>query len=314
MTPAPLKTAANRPGSPPGATVAPRRGWRRAYVLGRDTVVAYFNDRVPTLGAALAFYTTIAVTPLLMLVLALAGAVFEESAARQRILGEITNLAGIDPTRALGAIRPPAHLASTTAWVSIAVFMAGGFGVFSHLQDALNTIWRAPQRTGDPWIVTLKRRLLSFGTVVATGFIMMVSLVLSAGLAWIAEHASQWERWPALVSEGANFAVSLGITTVLFAMMFKILPDVRIRWRDVWIGAAFTAFFFDFGKTALGFYFAHSSVASAYGAAGSAIALLLWCYYAAQIAFFGAELTRVYAITRGGRFDPPPGADTFPDA
>lgn len=277
-------------------------------MVGRGTIQAYFDDHVPRLGAALAFYTTIAVAPLLMLAIALAGLIFNSDSARRRVLGEIEQLMGMNASRALNAIKPvDGHqTAVIAAWIGSATLIAGGFGVFLHLQDALNTIWRSPKRTGEAWKSAFKRRLLSFGTVATTGFIMLASLVVSAALHWISENGNRWV-WPVGIWEGVNALLSFVVITLLFAVIFKLLPDVSIRWQDVWIGAAITALLFDAGKTGLGAYLAHARITSSYGASGSIIVLLLWCYYAAQILLIGAEFTRVQTITRGGRTELPAG-------
>lgn len=288
----------------PEATARPPSLLTRIASLLWSTVKAYFNDKVPRLGAALAFYTTIAVAPLLVLAVAVAKIFFKDENARQRIIGQIDQLVGGTASQAIAAVEPaqPGQDATAIAtWVSLATLLVGGLGVFVHLQDALNTIWRAPEHTGETWRQMVKRRLFSFGTVVATGFVMLVSLTLSAALTWVGENARAWTDWPTGVWETVNFLLSFAVIAYLFAMIFKLLPDVSVRWRDVWTGAAVTALLFVAGQTVLGLYLARSSVTSAYGAAGSAIALLIWCYYAAQILFFGAEFTRVHAVTRGGR-------------
>jgi membrane protein len=280
---------------------------RLAWMAG-VTVRAYFTDKVPRLGAALAFYTTVAVAPLLMIAIAISQVVFREDNARQRIIGEIELLLGTDAGRALETVQPPStagHSPTFATALGIILLVIGGLGVFANLQDALNTIWRSPEHTGESWAALLKRRVFSFGTVIVTGFILLVSLTMSAALTWVGENARGVASWPAGVWEMLNFVLSFGVITYLFAIIFKLLPDVTIRWRDVWTGAAVTAVLFVAGKTVLGIYLAHSKVTSAFGAAGSLMALLLWCYYAAQILFIGAEFTRVHALTRGGR-DPLP--------
>lgn len=268
-----------------------------------ETVKAFFGDKVPQLGAALAFYTTVAVAPLLVLAVAVAEFFFKEEQARRRILGEIEHLVGANASQALASVEPPQYAGNATlaTLVSVATLVVGATFVFVHLQDALNTIWRAPPIRGENLVTTIKRRLFSLGAVLATGFIMLVSLTLSAALTWLGENASRWATLPTGVWQTLNFGFSLGVITFLFAVIFKLLPDVEIRWRDVGTGALVTGVLFVAGKTALGLYLARSSVTSAYGAAGSAIALLLWCYYAAQILFLGAEFTRIHARTAGGR-------------
>jgi len=276
---------------------------RRLWILVRETATAYFNDKVPRLGAALAYYTTFAVTPLLVLAISLAGLLFEENTARQRIIGEIQRLAGSDAGRAIESIGDSAGDATNriATAVGLVTLLFGGFGVFLQLQDALNSIWRAPEQPPEPWIQTLKRRIFSFATVLGTGFLLLVSLILSAILNWLAENAAHRMNWPPLLMEGLNSLVSFLVIAFLFAVIFKFLPDVPVRWRGAVRGGVITAVLFDLGKTALGVYFAKTKVTTSYGVASSLILLLLWSYYAGQIVFIGAEFTRIYDLTRGGR-------------
>lgn len=265
---------------------------------------AFFSDNVSRLGAALAFYTTIAVAPLLVLAVVIAGFFFGgEEAARERVLGEIENLAGRQAGAALSAVQSPADepAGRTAAVIGAVTLLFGAFGVFYHLQDALNTIWHIPPPREINWWRTLLKRLFSLAMVLATGFLLLVSLIASAFLSWLS--ATTVERLglsPAFL-QAVNLLLSLGMITVLLAVIFRLLPDTRVRWRHVWLGAGITAGLFTAGKTALGFYLAHSNVGSAYGKASSLIVLLLWCYYAAQIIFFGAEFTRVSDLSEGGR-------------
>ncbi len=305
----PIRRSAARPRSSASVTVTSPRALHRFGLLAWLTVRVCISDKIPRFGAALAFYTTVAVSPLLVLAVAVAQFFFKDDSARRRILGEIDQLVGSSATQALNSVQsPPAggHSATFAAWIGSVTLIIGGLGVFVHLQDALNSIWRAPAHTNETWPQMIKRRLFSFGTVLATGFVMLVSLTLSAVISWFGENASRWARLPAAAWEIANFTFSFAVILLLFAVLFKLLPDVKIRWRDVWTGAAVTALLFVAGKTLLGIYLAHSSVTSAFGAAGSVIALLLWCYYAGQILFIGAEFTRVHARTHGGRNPLPP--------
>lgn len=306
----------------PAAAPPVRRGFlRRLGFMAWETVKAYFADNVPQLGAALAFYTTTAVAPLLVLAIAVAQFFFEDGNARRRILGEIEQLIGSDVGRVVASVQPPAHEANTASIatvIGLATLLVGALAVFTHLQDALNAIWRAPVHTNESWAAMIKRRLFSLATVVATGFIMLVSLTVSAALTWVGENASHWATLSARAWEIINFGLSLTVITYLFAIIFKLLPDVQVRWRDVWTGAVVTALLFVGGKMLLALYLANSNVTSAYGAAGSLIALLLWCYYAAQIVFLGAEFTRIHARTHGGRTalepDPRPSKSTHQPA
>ncbi|MGH7996282.1 MAG: YihY/virulence factor BrkB family protein [Opitutaceae bacterium] len=270
------------------------RGWRKAWLIFRGASSGYFEDRVPQLGAALAFYTTLAVVPLMILIVALAGLVFEQPAARQQIIGQIERLGGLSHSEV--NLKPPSeHLTTFGAWVGFIIFLLGGFGVFYHLQTALNVIWRVPRAAKETFWRMVRREVLSIVTIFATGVIILVSLVLSAILSWLAATAGKWAGWPSFLAETANFVFSLGGIVLLFAVLFKFLPKASIRWRDVWIAAVITALLFNLGKAGLAMYLAHSRISSVYGAAGSIVALLTWAYYAGQIFFFGAEISRVQA-------------------
>ena len=284
-------------------TSIPSGIFRRIWVLVRETGAAYFNDKVPRLGAALAYYTTFAVTPLLVLAISLAGLLFEEETARQRIIGEIQRLAGSDAGQAIQFIGDSAGDSTNriATAVGLATLLFGGLGVFLHLQDALNSIWRAPEQPAEPWLSTIKRRIFSFATVCGTGFLLLASLIVSAILNWLAENAAHRLNWPPQLMEALNILVSFLVIAFLFAVIFKFLPDVPVRWRGAIRGGVITAVLFDLGKTALGIYFAKTKVTTSYGVAGSLILLLLWSYYTGQIVFLGAEFTRIYDLTRGGK-------------
>lgn len=272
--------------------------------LGRilhRTAGAFIDDNVTRLGAALAFYTTIAVAPLMVLALAVAGVFFDESVAKETVVTEIREVIGGPAAEAVATLespesKPEGIIATVVGSVSL-VF--GAFGVFGHLQDAFNSIWRVtPPKLGF-WAM-LGHRLTSLAVVLATGFLLLVSLILSAGLVWLTSWSARRAGLPALYLEIANSVISFAVITLLFALLFKMLPAARVPWRHVWLGALVTAALFTLGKLALGFYLAHARVTSAYGAAGSLVALLLWCYYAAQIVFLGAEFTRVTTLSNGG--------------
>jgi membrane protein len=269
--------------------------------LSRDTLTSYLKDHVPRLSAALAFYTAVATVPLIVLTMALGGAVLGRAAARRNVLLEVEELAGVDPGKALDAMGPLHQPSSTLAWVSLGIFLVGGFGLFSNLRHSLNYIWKSPRRSQARWWVRLRRQLFSGGAVLGTGLIVLVSLTLSAVLTWILVHASRWGRWPALATRSANLLFSFTVVMLLIAVVFKMLPNVAPRWGQIWRGAAFTSLLFTIGKTILAQYFAHVELNSLYGSASTVIALLLWCYYAAQIVFLGAEFTRVYSLSEGGR-------------
>jgi membrane protein len=274
----------------------------RVLCILKRTGQAFLDDNVTRLGAALAFYTTIAVAPLMVLSVAVAGFFLDENIARATVVGEIRNVIGEPAALAVASIESPgdrpAGIAATTLGACTLVF--GAFGVFRHMQDALNSIWRAsPPKL--PFWGMVKYRLSSLAVVLVTGFLLLVSLILSATLNFVAAQAFGHIGLSAVYLELTNTFLSFLAVTVLFALVFKLLPDTRVPWRHVWLGAVVTAGLFTLGKSALAFYLARASVTSAYGAASSIIALLLWCYYAAQIVFLGAEFTRVTTLSNGGR-------------
>lgn len=288
-----------------------------AWQLVKKTVAEWIEDKAPQLGAALAFYTAISIAPLLVIALAVAGYFFGEEAARGELVGQLRSLVGEQGGQAIEDMVDSADkpgTGSVAAIFGIATLLFGASGVFGQLQDALNTIWEVKPKEGRGVWGFLKDRFLSFAMVLGVAFLLLVSLVLSAALtalsAWT-ERLPDAVEWLAPI---ANFAVSILVITLLFAMIFKLLPDVKMAWSDVWLGAAVTAVLFAIGKFAIGLYLGHSSTASSYGVAGSFVVLLLWTYYSAQILFFGAELTQVYANMYGSRIVPAENAEPLTEA
>jgi len=229
--------------------------------------------------------------------------VFGEGEARQQVIGEIERLAGSQASAAVAAVQSPA--ATTTGMLAtllgVGTLIFGTLGVFTQLQDALNAIWRVPPQPAKNWWHYLKRRIFSLATVMVTGFLLLVSLVASAMLSWLGAQTAQRLGLPVVGLQAVNNGLSFCVITSLFALVFRLLPDTRVLMRHVWVGAAVTALLFTAGKAVLGIYLGRAGLTSAYGAAGSLLVLLLWCYYAAQIVFFGAEFTRVTALSNGGR-------------
>jgi membrane protein len=250
------------------------------------------------MGAAIAYYTTFSLAPLLLIVIAVAGLVFGEDAARGEIVAQLEELMGRDAARTierlLVSVSAPSQGRFATA-LGFFLMLVGATTVFAELQGALNRIWRAPARATSGLWKLVRARLLSLGLILGVGFLLIVSLVASAALAalgrWWAPYFGAWD----VVLRAVNFAVSFGLITVGFAMIYKIMPRVQIRWRDVWVGAATTAFLFSIGKFLIGLYIGRSSVASGFGAAGSLVVVLVWVYYSAQIFLMGAEFTWIYA-------------------
>jgi membrane protein len=279
--------------------------------LLKDTVAAWREDKAPRLGAALAYYTVFSLAPLLLIIVAIAGLAFGRQAAQGSLDDQIAGLIGREgadlvQTLIANAGQPRAGILATVAGGVAVLF--GALGAFGQLQDALNTIWEVAPRPGRGLRGLLRDRLAPAILTLGAGFLLLASLAVSAGLAaagaYLAGSLAGY-RW---LAEVANFLVSLALTTVLFAMIFKVLPDATIAWRDVWLGAALTGLLFNMGKLLIGFYLGSRSLASAYGAAGSLVVLLLWVYYSSQILFFGAEFTQVYANKYGSGIRPAPHA------
>ena len=268
---------------------------------------AWWDDDALRLGAALAYYTLFAIAPVLLVATAIAGLVFNTDAVRGEIVNQLDHLVGREGAHAVQSLLDGANQRRVgilaTAIGSVA-FLVAATGAFLELQAALNTIWRVKSNPGSHLKAFLLDRLRSFGLVVAIGFLLMVSLAVTAALAafsvWLSRHASS----VSLVWSGTQVLVSVIGTTLLFALLYRVLPDVRLGWRDVTTGAFVTAVLFTIGQQLIGLYLGQSSMASSYGAAGSVMILLLWVYYSCQILLLGAEFTRVYAAYRGPTFDP----------
>jgi len=263
---------------------------------------AWVQDRAPTMGAALAFYTALALAPLLIIIVALAGTLFGIDAVQAAIVGQLTTLAGArfaEAVRTLITTPAPATTAVLPTVIGVLTMLVGATSVLVELQDDLDHIWRAPPRSGNGLLSILKSRVLSLGMLLAIGFLLLVSLVLTAGMAGIGAFSEEYFPRTALVLlHVANAVFSLACVTAVFAMLFKWLPNTSIGWRDVGIGAFTTAVLFSGGRIAIGLYLGESAIASAYGAAGTLVVLLLWLYYSAQVFLFGAELTHVHAAHR----------------
>lgn len=265
------------------------------------------------MGAALAYYTMFSVAPLLLIVVSVAGLVFGEEAARGEVFGQLEHLMGAQGAGAvqglLQSVNKPAESTLATI-VGVVALLIGATTVFAELQTSLDRIWRAPQRAGASGLFALVRsRLLSFGMILGLGFLLIVSLVVSAGLAafekWWAPVFGGW----VVVAQALNLVLSFAFITAVFAMIYKFMPRVHVAWRDVWIGSAVTALLFTIGKYLIGLYIGRTGVTSGFGAAGSLAVLLVWVYYSAQIFLMGAEFTWVYAHTFGSRrgtVRPPP--------
>ena len=274
--------------------------------LLRATMSDWYEDRAQRIGAALAYYTIFALAPGLVIVMALAGLMLGPGAESQ-IIEQIRELIGKQGAAAIEATIRSARnetLGATGTALALIPLVFGLWGVFGELQDGLNTIWGVTPKPGRRIRDILKERFWSFAMVVGIGFVLLVSLVLSAWLAAVGTYVGSLLPAPATGLEALNFVISFVVITGSFALIFKLLPDVKIAWRDVWLGAAVTSLFFTVGKFLIGLYLGKSAVASAYGAAGSLVIIVVWVYYSAQILLFGAEFTKVWTKRRGSGFVP----------
>ena len=283
------------------------RDWRALWGLLKDTVSKWSNDKVPRLGAALAYYTVFSLVPLLIIIIAIAGLAFGQEAAEGHLMSQMSGLVGENSAQAIQTMVANARSQSAgimSAIVATLTLILGASGVFGQLQDALNDIWGVAPRPNRGFFGNLKHRLFSFVAVLGTGFLLLVSLVISAMLAAVGDIVPSLLPMPEIVLQVLNVIVSLAGITVLFALIFKYLPDAKIAWHDVWVGALVTALLFTAGKLAIGLYLGKSDVATTYGAAASVVVILLWVYYSSQIVLFGAEFTAVYASRYGSRIAP----------
>jgi membrane protein len=280
-----------------------RRTLRQSWSLLKESVSAWSDDYAPSMGAALSYYMLFSIAPLLLIVVSVAGLAFGPEAARGEIFGQLQGLMGAEGAHAVERLlqnvdRPQEGVIGTLT--GIAVLLLGATTVFNELQNDLDRIWRVPEerKASGLWSL-LRTRLLSFGLVLGMALLLMVSLVVSALLAalgkWWAPAFAGWQT----LAHCVDIAVSFALMSVVFAVIYKIIPRARIGWRDVWTGAAVTAALFAVGKSLIGLYLGRAGVGSAFGAAGSLVVVMVWVYYSAQIFLLGAEFTRVYAHAHG---------------
>jgi membrane protein len=284
-----------------------RRTVGDAFSMVKQTGGDFVDDEGPRLAAALAYYSLLSIAPLLVLAVSVAGLALDEEAARGSIAAELAAVVGPDAASAIQTIVQHAK-APTSGLVGsafgIVVLLFGASGVFGELQSALNTIWEVTPKPGRGLMGMVKDRLFSFAMVMGVAFLLLVSMVLSAALAAIGSFFENTLPGGEAVWQFINFAISLGVVTVLFALLFKTVPDAVVRWHDVWIGAFVTALLFSLGKFLIGVYLGKSGISSTYGAAGSVVLLVVWVYYSAIIMLIGAEFTQVYAQRFGSRIEP----------
>jgi membrane protein len=299
-----MKTT-NESNSRGGNAAAVRMQLRDVMPLLQATFASWLNDYAPSMGAALAYYTMFSIAPLLLIVISLAGLIFGADAVRGEIVGQLSGLMGRSSAQAieglLQSVSQPAKSIPATLF-GVLLLLIGATTVFAELQDALDRIWRVPQHAKSGGLMGLLRtRLLSFGMILGIGFLLMISLVFSAALAalgrWWSPLFAGWEVLASVV----DVVLGFGLTTAVFALIYKLMPRVNVGWRDVMIGALVTAFLFTIGKQLIGLYIGTSGVTSVFGAAGSLVVVLVWVYYSAQIFLLGAEFTWAYAHAWGSR-------------
>ncbi len=274
------------------------------YELLKSTYNEWSRDKAPRMGAALAYYTIFSLAPLLVIAIAIAGFVFGREAVEGRITYEIQGLVGSESARAVQTMiqsaHKPAHGVIATIF-GVVILLIGASGVFTEMQDALNTIWKVDTTSKTGVWNMVRYRFFSFGMVLGIGFLLLVSLLLSAALSAVATYASSFLPIPPAALHAMDFLFSVFFIAALMALIFKLLPDVKIAWGDVWVGAALTSLLFTAGKFLIGFYIGKSVTMSAYGAAGSVVIILAGIYYSAQLLYFGAEFTHVYSKEYGSQ-------------
>jgi len=277
-----------------------KQGWG----LAKESASAWSNDYAPSMGAALSYYTLFSIAPLLIIVIAVAGLFFGADAVRSVIFDQLHALMGEEGAEAVQDMLATASEPSTggiATIISVLGLMLGATTAFGELQADLDRIWRAPPDEGSGVWHLLRTRLLSFGMILGMAFLLTVSLVTSAALSMLGKWWDGWLGGWEPLAHVLDIVVSLGFLTLIFALIYKMIPRVKVSWHDVWIGAGVTALLFTIGKVLIGLYLGKSDVTSSFGTAGSLVLVMIWVYYASQIFLFGAELTRVYAETYGSR-------------
>jgi membrane protein len=271
--------------------------------LIKQTLSDWNNDKVPRLGAALAYYALFSIPPLVVLVIASIG-LFYRGDVTQAMLVQLSTLMGADTARTVIEISQVQNTSegAFAGFLGVGLLLFGATGVFAELQDAMNTIWGVQPKPGRGFLDILKDRFLSFTMILGIAFLLLVSMILTTLVEVVGSALASGIPGGKVIGHTLEIAASFAVVTILFAMMFKILPDVKIAWNDVWIGAAATSVLFTLGKLLIGVYLAKGGVATPYGAAGSVVIMIVWVYYSAQILFLGAEFTKVYTHEHGSRF------------
>lgn len=290
---------------------------RAAWTIVKTTAKDWSDDDASSLAAALAYYALLSLAPLLVISIGVAGWFLGPEAAKGRVAGELGGIVGGQAAEGIQSVvasaNAPARGVISTV-VGIVTLFVGASGVFGQLQSSLNAIWEVKPKPNRGLFGQLKDRFFSFTMVLGVAFLLLVSLVLSSLLSSVGTVLADTLPGGAVLWQVVNFALSFALISGLFALIFKVIPDAKVEWRDVWLGAVVTALLFTIGKQLLGLYLGKAAVGSSYGAAGSIVALVVWVYYAAQILFVGAEFTQVQARQRGAAIEPSENAERVEDA
>lgn len=280
---------------------------KKIFTLVKKTIKEWSEDKAARLAAALAYYAAFSLAPILVIAISVASLFFEQKAVQTLVVDQIISLTGEQGGELIVTMLDASRSTESNlllGLIGIVTLILGATGVFGQIQDAMNTMWEVTPKPGRGIIGMLKDRFLSFTMVVGVGFLLLISLVVSAALSGLESWGVEMFPGFETIVIGVNFVISFTIITVLFALVFKYVPDAEVAWKDVWLGAVVTSGLFSLGKFAIGLYLGNSSVAEQFGPAGSLMILLVWVYYSAQISFLGAEFTQVYANTYGSRVRP----------
>ena len=280
--------------------------FKQIWGLTKEAMSAWSKDYAPSMGAALSYYTLFSITPLLIIVIAVAGLIFGADAVRTVVFDQLHALMGEEGAEAVQDMLARSSEPTTggfAAILSVVGLLIGATTAFGEIQSALDRIWRAPVYKGSGLWFLVRTRLLSFGMILGLAFLLTVSLITSAALSTIGKWWDGWLGGWEVLAPILDIVVTLGFLTLVFALIYRMIPRVSVAWSDVWIGAAVTSILFTIGKVLIGLYLGKSDVTSSFGTAGSLVVVMIWVYYASLIFLFGAELTRVYAETYGSRRD-----------
>ena len=288
---------------------------KRGLAVLKDAGNGWLEHKAPRMGAALSYYTVFSIGPLIVIAIAVAGAVFGQDAAQNRIFDQLKQLLGGSAATVVqdavkGASKPGSSVVATV--LGVVTLLIGATGAFGELHEGLNTIWGLQVKPNASVKAFVVERFLSFTMVLGTGFLLLVSLIMTTALAVTGKWLSGALPGGEVLWQGINFVISLAVISLVFTLLFKYLPDIRIRWLESVVAGAVTALFFSLGKFGLGLYIGKAQVASAYGAAGSLIVLLVWVYYSAQILYFGSEVSRALAKELGTKVVPARQAELAP--